>query len=111
LFSPEPCPTLQDGAFALLAKSKTENSCLFNASHEHHPGPHILGLPDFAVSSLTRYPVGTASASIRLAMLPNSLPRDMALGQHQPVVGYRGSMDRRTRLSCPVFWTACRCPT
>src|ERR1035437_7465318 len=34
-FFPEPFPTLQDGALALLAKSKIANSRLFNAFHKH----------------------------------------------------------------------------
>jgi hypothetical protein len=41
-FVSEPFPTLQEGFFALLAKSKIANSRLFNTFHKHAFVPHVL---------------------------------------------------------------------
>jgi hypothetical protein len=74
-FFPEPFPTLQDGAPALLAKSKTANFLLFNAFHKRpqtRVRPPRPGRLISLVSSPSCYPVATASAPIRRTMLPNN---------------------------------------
>jgi hypothetical protein len=41
-FFPEPFPTLQDGALALVAKSKIAKSRIFNVFQKHLSGPPAL---------------------------------------------------------------------
>jgi hypothetical protein len=71
-FFPEPFPTMQDGALALLAKPKIANYRLFNTFHKHPSVPHVLLCPVSLYHRPPRYPVATARAPIRRTMLPNN---------------------------------------
>lgn len=71
----EPFSTCQTGLSALRAKFKIANSRLFTAFHKHLFGPHVLACPVPLYRSSSRYPVATASASIRRTMLPTSRRR------------------------------------
>jgi hypothetical protein len=55
-FFPEPYPTLQGGALALLAKSKIANCRLSNTRHKHPSAPHALLCP-VSQRSFSRYAV------------------------------------------------------
>ena len=55
-FVPEPFPIMQDGDPALLAKSRTAKSRLFNAFPKHLFGLHVLVGPVWLYHRPRRYP-------------------------------------------------------